>query len=302
MKKPELTDQLEISELKNKKQKEKYLFNNLRTIELYFETLPQLIQLSYHILSDLDNPLTISMINRIIFGIVISAAAFTFRFEYVFEFYKVDFDLYSQITRIFVNILFLTIRIVCVVGALNFWFKTSLFILTFRFFIYACVSYYFFYFKKIRINLNIFEIIVRISTQNYFGLITYMYMFLENTFFIWLILSYFETETELTSQYRTYFFAFYVAIWMLAVFIDYDINSKKIKSLVPTNTEYQRPSLYLFLVPTNRILFQTADIHPDNSNLASNDLGLRNQYASETNLSPELKANNIQKKSQIKLK
>jgi hypothetical protein len=255
--------------------------NTLKLLELYFETLPQLIHMCYIYLNSNEN----SMSARFIIGILSASISFTLLLGNTFKFYNVNFDYIFQSSRSVFNLILLLQRILALVGAFIYHPVIVLIFLVLRFFI-TCLSVVYF-FRKLKIDYNLVEITIGIIHEKYvyaLRIVSFVYVYFETMIFFYLFLnkkispvhfltnklypnSTFILDSKIHSDQglNIYFILANVFIsgccsssmWLVYL-IDNKMNSKKVSKLVLSEVEIQRKSIFLFIIPTDRILFQTS--------------------------------------------
>lgn len=255
--------------------------NTLKLLELYFETLPQLIHMCYIYLNSNEN----SMSARFIIGILSASISFTLLLGNTFKFYNVNFDYIFQSSRSVFNLILLLQRILALVGAFIYHPVIVLIFLVLRFFI-TCLSVVYF-FRKLKIDYNLAEITIGIIHEKYvyaLRIVSFVYVYFETMIFFYLFLnkkispvhfltnklypnSTFILDSKIHSDQglNIYFILANVfisgccsSLMWLVYLIDNKMNSKKVSKLVLSEVEIQRKSIFLFIIPTDRILFQTS--------------------------------------------
>ena len=264
-----------------KKENLKSEINNLKLNELYFETLPQLIHLSFICLNKHENRIPI----RLIIGLFSASISFTLLLENTFKFYNVKFDYIFRLSRSIVNSIFLIQRVLSLAGALSYYPVIVLTFLTLRFLLMCLFLVYFC--RKFKMNYYLFEITIGIIQQKHvyvLSIISFLYVYLETLFFVYLYLNmklatvYINISTKIYSNSsfileskigldqslnvnlilpNLFIASCFSSLMWLVYFFDNKINAKKIGKLVFSNAGIQRKSIYFFIIPTDRILFQT---------------------------------------------
>ncbi len=146
--------------MKKEKANLKHEINNLKLIELYFESYPQILIASFHLISTYKYGDNSTIFYKLFFGIIFISFSSAFLTKNAFKFYKVDFGLIYISLSFVSNIIFLILRLILITFCL---FKMSfigiLFVPILIYLVLFIIAYFCKKISKIRVDFNLFQII-----------------------------------------------------------------------------------------------------------------------------------------------
>jgi hypothetical protein len=146
--------------MKKEKANLKHEINNLKLIELYFESYPQILIASFHLISTYKCGDNLTIFYKLFFGIIFISFSSAFLTKNAFKFYKVDFSLIYISLSFVSNIIFSILRLILITFCL---FKMSfigiLFVPILIYLVLFIIAYFCKKISKIRVDFNLFQII-----------------------------------------------------------------------------------------------------------------------------------------------
>lgn len=187
-----------INEMKEEKANLKHEINNLKLIELYFESYPQILPTSFHLIStyleSYKDSYNSTIFYKLLFGIVFISISSAFLIKNTFKFYKVDLSSIFIIISLISNLIFLALRLFLISFCLLFYFKMScigiLFVPIFFYLVLSVIAYFCRKISKIRVDFNLFQIIFAFKNfymVKMFSLFSFLIAYLQLNLLITLI-------------------------------------------------------------------------------------------------------------------